>query len=500
MTEPYIIGIDVGTGSTKALAIALSGTIHHVTQHSYPTYSERAGMSEQDPEEIWVAFQHCIHDIISHCGKQPVAISISTAMHSIIPVSEDGKALSYLITWADSRSEDIATALRNSPEGPQFYRTSGTPIHAMSPLCKLLWLKKSDPLLFNASSRFISIKAYIWHKLFGEFEEDYAIASATGLFDILELQWSADILDYAGITYLQLPKPVPTYHVRTDIIPEIATQMNLSPGLSVCIGASDGCTANLGTGVVASGTAALTIGTSGAVRITSSHPIYNEESMTFNYILDSNTYVCGGAINNGGLAIDWAIKTLMSVEKTKQSHFDTFFQLASETPAGADGLFFLPYLTGDRAPIWDSSSNGAFIGLKNKHTQQHLFKAVLEGVCYPLCQILNALERNNTAIDKIHVSGGFINSPVWLQTLSDICGKKLYLMQTEDASAIGAAILAARVLFPGDERIELASQVAQAFVVPDVKSHAVYRSRLPLFSRLYSDLKETMHLINDLKN
>ena len=121
-------------------------------------------------------------------------------------------------------------------------------------------------------------------------------------------------------------------------------------------------------------------------------------------------------------------------------------------------------------------------------------------MCYPLCQILNALELNNTAIGQIHVSGGFINSPVWLQTLSDICGKKLCIMQTEDASAIGAAILASRVLFPGDERIELSSQVAQAFVIPNAKSHAIYQSRLPIFSKLYTELKETMHLINDLKN
>lgn len=500
MTEPYIIGIDVGTGSAKALAIDLSGQVIHVVQRGYPTHSQRAGMSEQDPEQIWEAFQQCISNTVRQVGKQPAAISISTAMHSLIPVAENGRALTYMMTWADARSEDIAQALRNSKQGPSFYRISGTPIHAMSPLCKILWIKKNDPLLFAATSRFISIKAYIWHKLFGEFEVDHAIASAMGLFDIAELQWSADILDYAGLTYLQLAKPVPTHHVRTDMIPTVATNMRLDPNTRVCIGASDGCAANLGTGVTTPGTAALTIGTSGAVRITSQHPVYNDEAMTFNYILDSNTYICGGAVNNGGLAVDWAISTLMQIDHPHQIHYDQFFQAAADTLAGAEGLFFLPYLTGERAPIWDSSSNGAFIGLKQKHQHKHLFRAVLEGICYTLCQIMNALELNNISIEKIHVSGGFISSPVWLQILADVCGKKLVIVQTEDASAIGATILAARALYPDDPRIEHFSQTAQTFVVPNKVNHKLYHDRLPIFSKLYLNLKESMHLINDLRN
>ncbi|RZM27187.1 MAG: gluconokinase [Pedobacter sp.] len=500
MTEHYIIGIDVGTGSTKALAIELSGKVLHVAQRAYPTLNPRAGISEQDPEQIWQAFKDCIADVVTHCGVQPAAISISTAMHSLIPVDGDGKALSNMITWADSRSENIALALRASPNGAHFYRTSGTPIHAMSPLCKLLWLRKHDPLLFAATAKFLSIKDYLWHKLFGEYEVDYSIASATGFFDIQELQWSADILDYAHITYLQLSKPVPTDHVRTDMIAHVAAEMKLLEGIKVCIGASDGCTANLGTGVTTPHIAALTIGTSGAVRITSNQPIYNDEAMTFNYILDTNTYVCGGAINNGGLAIDWAIKAMMHVEHPKQKDYDYFFKCVEDAPAGAGGLFFLPYLTGDRAPIWDSSANGSFIGLKVKHKRKHLLRAVLEGVCYTLYQILNALEYNNSSIDKIHVSGGFVNSPVWLQLLSDVCGKKLVIMQTGDGSAIGAAILAARALFPKNMGIENSSQHAQTLIIPNAANHQRYQSRLPIFSKLYVNLKETMHILNDLKN
>ena len=180
----YLIGIDIGTGSTKCVAMDLNGAVIGTSQQHYTISHPEHGYSEQDPELIWQAFVKCLQELLATLKEDPLAISLSSAMHSVIPTDENGVALSNMITWADIRSESIATKLRNSAEGETFYRITGTPIHPMSPLCKLIWLRKNNATLFEKTSRFISIKEYIWHKLFLEFQIDYSIETATGLFDI----------------------------------------------------------------------------------------------------------------------------------------------------------------------------------------------------------------------------------------------------------------------------------------------------------------------------
>jgi gluconokinase len=500
MQEPYIIGIDIGTGSTKAVSIDLNGNILHVAQSSYPTFHPEPGYSEQKPEAIWAAFKECVYKSTKEIGFGPAALSLSSAMHSIIPVNADGTALSNLITWADARSENIAEAIKSGPEGENIYNTSGTPLHAMAPLSKMLWIKQQQPLLFEQTFKFISIKEFIWYKLFEKFEIDYSIASATGMFDIINLSWSASILDTVGLDISKLSKPVNTSFSRNKIQADVAAEMNLPQNTMVIIGASDGCCANLGSAVVDATTAALTIGTSGAVRITSNKPLYNFQAMTFNYLLDEKTFVCGGPVNNGGLAIDWAIQKFLNNQAGVAKPYEQFFSLIANQPSGAEKLLFLPYLTGERAPYWDTAASAAFIGLRPQHTTADLFRAVLEGVCFALNQVVLTVEQSVGHIGQLHVSGGFIHSPVWLQVLADLTGKKLVLVQTEDASAIGAAILASRALFP-DNTLETAilSQEKE-YVLPDTNKHQHYKLLMPIFRKLYDDLKDSMQLLNQIHN
>jgi gluconokinase len=500
MQNPYIIGIDIGTGSTKAVSVDLTGNILQVSQYAYPTFRPEPGYSEQDPELIWNAFKSCIRETIQTLGVAPAAISLSSAMHSIIPVNETGTALANLITWADSRSESIAETLRGSPQGENLYRISGTPLHAMAPLSKIIWIKQYQPELFSRTAKFISIKEFIWFKLFGQFEVDYALASATGMFDILGLAWSNEILDLAGIPISRLSVPVNTSFQRTGVHAEAAQEMNLPVTTTFVMGASDGCCANLGSAVVDASKAALTIGTSGAVRVTSEKPVYNFKAMTFNYLLDEKTFVCGGPVNNGGLAIDWAIQQFLSPEDAAGDPYETFFSIIEQNSTAGEKLIFLPYLTGERAPYWDTHASGAFIGLRQNHKQADLLKAVLEGVCFALNQVLASVEESVGTVQQLHVSGGFIHSPVWLQTLADLSGKKLVLVQTEDASAIGAAILASRAIYP-ENTLETAILSRDKDVIfPDMNKHAHYKSMMPIFSKLYEDLKVSMQLLNQLTN
>jgi gluconokinase len=493
--QAYLLGIDIGTGSTKAVAVDLEGKSVGSSQHYYPVDSPQAGYSEQDPEIIFKAFVNCVTDVVKAIGNSPIAISLSSAMHSVIPVDKNGNALAPMITWADSRSEDIAERIRNSDQGPDIYKTSGTPIHAMTPLCKIIWIKENQPELFAASYKFISIKEYIWHRLFNVFEVDYAIASATGLFDIIKLNWNTVACDLAGITRDQLSESVNTTYKRTDLSTSIAEMLTIDTNTQFVIGASDGCCANLGSYVTEAGVASLTIGTSGAVRITSKQPVYNYQSMIFNYLLNENTFVCGGAINNGGIVLDWLFKTFSAKSSLTHADYELLFEDIANIPAGSEGLIFLPYLYGERAPIWDTKSCGVFFNIKPQHTQSHFLRAGLEGICFALNNVIESVEKSSP-IERLHISGGFISSPVWVQILADITQKSLITIQQDDASALGAIFLADEALGLNKlgKRPKMDNEV---MVSPNKSNKQIYTDRFSIFKKLYQDLKETMHWMHE---
>ncbi len=492
------MGIDIGTGSTKAVAVNFNGQAIGLSQHYYGVKSTKPGYSEQNPEEILNAFINTVSDIIKKTGGQPGAISFSSAMHSVIPVDENGKALGDMITWADSRSEDIAQKLRDTPRGADIYKICGTPIHAMSPLCKLIWLRENEGDLFARTFKFLSIKEYIWHYLFNVFEIDYSIASATGLFDIKKLTWSGEACSLAGITPGQLSAPVNTTYKRTGINKAASQALGLNEGTPFIIGASDGCCANLGSFVTEPGTAALTIGTSGAVRITSHQPVYNFEAMIFNYLLYEKTFVCGGAVNNGGIALNWLIDSFLDKKSPGQADYDEVFNRIAAIPAGSEGLIFLPYLYGERAPIWDSKSCGVYFNIKPLHTQAHFLRAGLEGICFALNDVLQTLEQSSTVIDRLSISGGFINSPVWVQMLADITGKTLSITQHDDASAMGAVFLAMDPVKVNQLKRQVPAR-GKADIIAGAVNHKIYHNSFILFKRLYNNLKDNMHWVHDEK-
>jgi gluconokinase len=495
--DKYFVGVDLGTGSTKAVAVNNAGETICTSQHYYPTINLKPGNSEQVADLIWQAFVKCINEVTMSQGEAPVAIGLSSAMHSIMPVTEEGKPLANAILWADSRSSDIAQQIRDSALGEDIYRHTGTAIYAMSPLCKLAWLRQNEPEIFQQAHKFISIKEYIWYKLFGVFEVDYSIASATGLFDILDLKWYDKACEFAGVSTDKLSAPVNTNHKRS-----LATQHNVLTGINLTthfvIGASDGCCANLGGNAVRAGIAALTIGTSGAVRVSSNTPIYNYGAMTFNYLLNENTFICGGAVNNGGAAVNWLLKDFLKVTDINNEAYSKLFASIETVKAGSEGLIFLPYLYAERAPLWDAKSSAGFLNITFKHKQEHFLRAALEGICFALYDVINAVEASSQIIEEIVISGGFISSPVWVQILADITGKKLVLQQTEDASAIGAVYLAMGALNINTEPIYEREAKDKVLITPDGEAHKVYSKMFPLYIKLYKDLKESMHLMRAL--
>lgn len=488
MQQPYVLGIDMGTGSTKGVAVTDSGEALATAQIFYSTLLSHPLYAEQDPEIIWSAFVAVVQKIIQQLGS-PLAVSFSSCMHSLILMDDAGTPLTPNITWADRRAAAIAEALRHTPEGETIYKATGTPIHAMLPLCKLKWFGEHEPLKKFAKA--ISIKEYIWYKLFGIYEIDHSIASATGLFDVQELTWFSPALRFCDIEGAQLSTPVPTHFIRKGLLSDVASLLGLPAETPFCVGASDGCLANVGSHALLPGTAAVTIGTSGAVRIASPHPVVLFPEMIFNYRLDKATFICGGAVNNGGNIVQWLLQNFIESASSEDDDYKKLFEKANAVAAGAEGLLCLPYLNGERTPLWDEKACGAFFGIRPQHQQAHFIRATLEGICFALYGVLKKLEGATGPINNLHVSGGVVHSPVWLQLLADVTAKNVWLLNTEDASAVGAALLCFKAL--GITNSYPVAPKIQTTITPNAANHAVYEQRFLIFQNLYTALKPVMH-------
>lgn len=435
----YIIGCDIGTTNVKAVAFSPEGNLLVAHSKGYEMYHPEPDRSEQNPDELLTAIYHTIQQVVVSCNSygQLLGISFSSAMHSLMVIESSLQPITPLLIWADNRSSSIADELRKSERGMQIYHQNGTPIHAMAPVCKLLWLKQFQPQLFKEGNRFIGIKEYVIAKLTGKFLIDYSIASATGLFDIRKLEWSRETLEYIGISGTQLAAPVSPYH--TEILSE-KNPLNLPAGTPLIMGASDGCLANLGSGAISPGTMAVTIGTSAAARICSPTAYTDEQMRTFCYVLDEQTYIIGGATNSGGAVFEWMKNTLFS-----DVDYPTLFNEIQTINPGADGLFFLPYLLGERAPLWSSTVRGGFLGLDIQHTRAHMARAVVEGILLNLFTLVKTV-RDKQPITTCYANGGFAQSPVAMQLLTHIFGMQVYLNETVETSALGAALMGLKAL------------------------------------------------------
>jgi gluconokinase len=491
----YIIGIDIGTTNTKAVAFTADGKVLGSAGASYPVFTDAGGRHELDPDQLLDAVVSALSGVRGRIGQEGLAgISFSCAFHSLIVIGEGGKPLSHAMTWADLRPSAQANALRGSEAGDRIYRHTGVPIHAMSPLCKLLWLKATQPDLFQRGVRFISIKEYIWWRLFGKYQVDHSLASATGLLDIRRLEWYPESLALAEIQPGQLSTPVPVTHIETELLPEARRLLAgggagragepLPEGIRFIIGGGDGAMANLGSGAVRHGETALTIGTSGAIRMTVTRPEDDPLARVFNYIISDGYYICGGATNNGGNVLQWYIDRVMGGGEIAE---------ADHVAPGCEGLIFLPYLQGERAPVWNADAKGVFFGVRSLHDHRHFLRACLEGVSYSLYQIGVSLAETVGPIEHIYASGGFTRSTIWLQMVADIFGKKVHVTGLADASAVGAAMIgmyACGLISDPGAAASLVT-VVQTYE-PNAALHAVYGENYQIFTQLYGRLKDLM--------
>ena len=381
------IGLDLGTTTLKAIIFdegagqpiaRAAATIPLLDTPGVDTDSDAAVVyAEQDPDAVADAATAVLAQAVTQAqtlGYYVARVGISAAMHSILPVGADERPLLPALLWMDGRAEGEARALWETPAGKELYARTGTPIHAMAPLAKLLWLRAHRPDVFAAATRFVSLKEWIWRRWLGAWEVDASIASATGLYNLRENAWDGDALRLTGVDATRLSTLVPTTIARAGLRDERLLAAGLSARTPFVIGASDGVLANLGLGVISGGASeasdavALTIGTSLALRAGSATPMTDPATRAFCYVLDQGRYVVGAASNSGGSVLEWLGGVLRDETQgaTAESGLTGLLDKAGTVEAGE--LFCLPYLTGERAPLWSAQARASFIGLDARHT------------------------------------------------------------------------------------------------------------------------------------
>jgi gluconokinase len=504
----YYLGVDVGTTSTKAVLFDKQGGVVECETVFYPLHTPNQLVAEQDPEEIFRAVLTSIRETVRKSGipaETLKLVSFSSAMHSLIAVGKEGEPLTQSITWADTRSAKHAKRIKEEMDGHAIYLRTGTPIHAMSPLAKLVWLKEDEPAIFEGAEKFIGIKEFIFHKLFGEYIVDHSLASATGLFNLKDLDWDEGALGIAGITAGQLSRLVPTTHQTSGLSAEYAAFMGIREDVPFIVGASDGVLSNLGVNAIDPGVIAVTIGTSGAIRTVSPVPKTDPKGRTFCYVLTEGHWVIGGPVNNGGIVLRWlrdefATSEVETAKRLGIDPYDVLTKIAENVNPGADGLLFHPYMTGERAPLWDANARGSFFGLSIHHKKQHMIRAVLEGIVFNLYTVLLAVEELTGDPVRIQASGGFARSGMWRQLMADVFDKPVIIPESFESSCLGAVVLG--MYATGEIKdFSIVSEMIGATHThsPHEETAEVYRELLPIYIRLSRLLKEEYESISNFQ-
>ncbi len=495
-----VITIELGTNATRVLAFDRKGNVIGSAKGSYPTFHTQPDHSEQDPEQMFITMlyvlKNLLNDKVYPQGYKVACVCFGSSMHSLLCVDDNGIPLGYSITWADNRAKKEAKELNKLPLSKNIYKATGTPIHPMSPLIKIAWLKKNDPERFNQTSKFLSIKSYIIQQLTGECVIDYSIASATGLLNIHTLNWEPDALEYAGITADKLPTPVPVFYSNFKLRKAYQTSLGIGADTKIIIGSSDGCLATLGAGVWEEGKATITIEDSGAVRIVSKKVLQDEQQRFFNYLLTKDYFISGGPTNNGGVIFEWFAKQFGDFKKAfdLEHCIENLMNEAAKVPAGSEGL-----LLGERAPIWNANARGAYFGLNIKHEQRHMIRATIEGILYAIYSIGKTLQEHRT-ITSLSVNGSFATTPFCAQLIADIFNKPVHISQNKDTIALGIFLLSAIEMGIYKDIDDAARSVVLTNTYqPNLQNHQVYSKYFAIFESLSTKLHDEFEEIAALQ-
>jgi len=438
-----ILAHDLGTTGNKASLFDVSGRLVASAFAAYDTHYPHPGWAEQDPPEWWRAACQSTQHMLSTCGRaadEIAVISFSGEMMGCTPVDASGRPLRTSIIWADQRAERQAALLAERVGRDRVYQITGHRASSNYTAAKIAWLRDHEPDIYGQAHKILQAKDYVAFKLTGRYATDYSDASGTNLFDLHHRRWSTEIMDALELDPGLLPAALPSSTVIGTVTLRAAEETGLAEGTPVAIGGGDGACATAGAGVVQPADAYNYVGSSAWISFVSREPLYDPQQRTFTFAhLDPEYVFPTGTMQCAGGSYDWLERLLRGGDDERL--YAEMEELASAVEPGARGLFFLPYLIGERSPHWNPRARGAFVGLTMAHGRGEMARAVLEGVAFNLRIILDAFRDQGAELSALRLIGGGARSPLWRQILADVFGLPVLRPRLlVEATSLGAAI------------------------------------------------------------
>jgi xylulokinase len=497
--KTYLLAHDLGTTGDKATLYDREGKLVASAFNGYSTQFPHAHWAEQNPEDWWQAFCASSRLLIQQAGIHPAEIAcivFSGQMMGCVPVDAQARPLRPAIIWADQRAVEQERRIGERIPPLEMYRISGHRLSASYSLEKILWIRECQPSIFAQAYRFLHAKDFLIARLTGAFVTDISDASGMNLFDLEAGAWSVRILDAVSLDAGKLPEVRRSTDIAGEVQAAAAEAAGLAAGTPVVIGGGDGPCAAAGAGVVAEGAAYNYIGSSSWIAVASSRPINDPEckTVTFGHIVPG-MLTPTGTMQAAGASYQWARDQLCPAEaqiarERGVSAYEQMNAAAAESPVGAKGLIFLPYLMGERSPRWNPKARGGFIGLTIRHTRADMIRAVLEGVAMNLRIILQSFLAQGAPVEMMRLIGGGARGRFWNQMMADIYGVPVVRMSIlEEATSMGAA-LAGGVgvgLFPDFSVCQQMNPPAEVFT-PDPAAQETYARLFPIFEAAYQAL------------
>jgi xylulokinase len=481
-----VLGLDLGTGGVRVIAVDLQGKVITQATGSYPLLTPRPGWTEQRPSD-WVEASFAALTEASQKleGKQILAMGLSGQMHGMVPLNAEGAVLRPAILWNDQRTGRAVDEIEAAIPRQELIQRTGNPAITGFQLAKVVWLRAEEPQAFAQLKQVLLPKDYLGYVLTGELVTEPSDASGTNCFNLSDRQWDVDVLQAMQIDPALFPTVVDSRAIAGRLKPDLAAKLGLPAGLPIIAGGGDNAAAAIGLGISSTRLhrGSLSIGTSGVIFAPLDRPIPTPDGRAHLFChADGGYHLLGVTLAAGG-ALRW-YRDVFAPTAT----YDELMAQVQQVPPGARGILFLPHLAGERTPYLDPDARGAWVNLSLAHSQSDLVRAVLEGVAYSLRAALEVVE-TITPLHNLIATGGGARSTVWLQIFADILGTKLTLPKLEEGAAYGAALLAmiGAKAYPNLEAVF--AQLPQEEAVLEPVSHAIYEQEFDRFRQLYTALK-----------